>query len=349
MRFIGSKTLLLDNIKEVIDEKAPDASSFCDIFSGTAAVARYFKQWYQVYSNDLLYFSYVLQRATIENDGLPEFPHLKREFGIEDPVEYFNGLETADMKTLGQERRFFQNTYAPTGGRMYLNDDNALRIDYARCTVEDWRGAGFLSDDEYYYLVACIVEGIPFVSNTSGTYGAYHKSWERRSYKRYQLYRLDVTTNHKENRCYNEDGGALLTRISGDILYIDPPYNERQYMPNYHVLETAARYDYPEVKGVTGQRDYEEQKSDFCMKKAVVPAFAELIRNANFRHIILSYSTDGLMTVEEIEQVMKTYGKPETFQIYEIPYRRYKSRKVKETERLKELIVYVEKQVDPCI
>lgn len=349
MRFIGSKALLLDNIKEVIDDKAPEARSFCDIFSGTAVVARYFKQWYEVTSNDLLYFSYVLQRATIENDGLPEFKKLKREFGIEDPVEYFNDLETTDMEGLLQKRRFFQNTYAPTGGRMYLNDDNALRIDYARCTVEDWKAAGFLNEDEYYYLVACIVEGIPFVSNTSGTYGAYHKTWERRSYKRYQLYRLDVTTNHRENRCYNEDGGKLLTRISGDILYIDPPYNERQYMPNYHVLETAARYDYPEVKGVTGQREYEGQKSDFCMKKAVAPAFEELVRNANFRHLILSYSTDGLMTVEEIERVMKTYGKPETFKIYEIPYRRYKSRKVKETERLKELLVYVEKQVDPCI
>ncbi len=348
MRFIGSKALLLDNIKEVIDENAPEAETFCDIFSGTAVVARYFKQWYTVYSNDLLYFSYVLQRATIENDRVPEFKLLTEQLGIDNPVEYFNGMETAAMEELPKERRFFQNTYAPAGGRMYLNDDNALRIDFARCTVEDWKGKGLLSEDEYYYLVACIVEGIPFVSNTSGTYGAYHKTWERRSYKRYELLELDVTTNQKENRCYNEDGVSLLTKISGDILYIDPPYNERQYLPNYHVLETAARYDYPEVKGVTGQREYEDQKSDFCMKKTVVPAFEELIRNANFRHIILSYSTDGLMSTQEIEQVMRKYGKPDTFRIYEIPYRRYKSRKVKETDRLKELLVYVEKQVEPC-
>lgn len=185
MRFIGSKTLLLDQIRQVIDEKAPGAESFCDIFSGTAAVARYFKQWYQVSSNDLLYFSYVLQRATVENDGMPEFAHLQEAAGIKDPVDFFNGREKKDLEELPAERRFFQNTYAPQGGRMYLNDENALRIDYARCTVEDWKAAGFLSEDEYYYLVACIVEGIPFVSNTSGTYGAFHKSWERRSYKQY--------------------------------------------------------------------------------------------------------------------------------------------------------------------
>ena len=110
MRFIGSKTLLLDHIRAVAEEKAPDARSFCDIFSGTAAVARYFKQWYEVYSNDLLYFSYVLQRATIENDSIPEFDRLKEELGITDPVEYFNGKETRDMESLEQKRRFFQNT-----------------------------------------------------------------------------------------------------------------------------------------------------------------------------------------------------------------------------------------------
>ena len=349
MRFIGSKTLLLDQIKQVIDEKAPEAKSFCDIFSGTAAVARYFKQWYQVDSNDLLYFSYVLQRATVENDGMPEFVRLKEETGIEDPLDYLNGRQKKDLEELPETRRFFQNTYAPLGGRMYLNDDNALRIDFARCTVEDWRADGLLSEDEYYYLVACIVEGIPFVSNTSGTYGAFHKVWERRSYKHYELYRLPVYHNGKTNRCYNENGTDLLKRLEGDILYIDPPYNARQYFSNYHVLETAAKYDYPKVRGVTGQRpEQEDQKSEFCMKNKAVPAFEELLLNARYKHIILSYSTDGLMSVEEIEAAMKKYGKPETYHVYEIPYRRYKSRKVKETERLKELMFYIEKQVPPC-
>ena len=78
MRFIGCKTLLLDNIKQVIDENVKGAESFCDIFSGTSTVARYFKRWYQVYSNDLLYFSYVLQRGTIQNDKLPAFKKLNK-------------------------------------------------------------------------------------------------------------------------------------------------------------------------------------------------------------------------------------------------------------------------------
>lgn len=344
MRFIGCKALLLDNIKSVIDENAPDAKSFCDIFSGTATVARYFKQWYEVTSNDLLYFSYVLQRGTVAVDCLPTYEILQENTGISDPVAYFNGLSLEQMERLPPERRFFQNTYAPIGGRMYINDENALRIDFARNITEGWRKVGFLSDDEYYYLVACIVEGIPFVSNISGTYGAFHKEWERRSYKKYELLRLPICTNGKNNTCFNANGADVLKEISGDILYIDPPYNERQYLPNYHVLETAAKYDFPEVRGITAQRAYENNKSDFCSKTKVVGAFEELIANARFNHIILSYSTDGLMSVEEIERTMKKYGDPNSFKIYWIPYRRYKSRSTEmKEEKLKEMLVYIRK------
>lgn len=346
MRFIGCKTLLLDNIKEVIDAHAPEAKTFCDIFSGTSTVARHFKQWYEVSSNDLLYFSYCLQMATIKNDGVPTFAVLFEKCGIADPFEHFNNMKTEDMETLPVEKRFFQNNYAPTGGRMYVTDSNALRIDFARNTVEEWKIAGYLSDLEYYYLIAGIVEGIPFVSNIAGTYGAFNKKWDIRSNKVFEVVKLPVTTNGKNNCCYNEDGVQLLTRISGDILYIDPPYNERQYLPNYHVLETAAKYDSPVLRGVTGQRPYEGQRSDFCTKSKVVTAFETLIANAQFRHIILSYNTDGIMSVEDIENVMKKYGKPETFAIHYIPYRRFKSRSVStRTEALKEMLVYIEKEV----
>lgn len=217
MRFIGNKTQLLDNIKEVVDRHAPEAHSFCDIFSGTASVARFFKQWYEVYSNDLLYFSYCLQRATIENPCKPTFELLSQALGIHDPISYFNEMSTECMEALPVERRFFQNNYAPIGGRMYITDSNALRIDFARNTIEDWNHAGFLSPDEYYYLVACVVEGVPFVSNIAGTYGAFNKTWDVRSNKLFVLIDLPVVNNGLNNRSYNEDGTMLLKRISGDM------------------------------------------------------------------------------------------------------------------------------------
>ena len=346
MRFIGCKTQLLDHIKEVIDAHATEARSFCDIFSGTSTVARYFKQWYEVTSNDLLYFSYCLQMATIANDEYPSFQKLAKACGICDPIQYFNSMPTDQMESLPVEKRFFQNNYAPAGGRMYVTDSNALRIDFSRNTVEDWYKSGLISDLEYYYLVAGIVEGIPFVSNIAGTYGAFNKQWDIRSNKVFEVVKLPITTNGMNNRCFNEDGVQLLTKISGDILYIDPPYNERQYLPNYHVLETAAKYDFPDLRGVTGQRGYEGQRSDFCSKSKVISAFEALIENANFKHIILSYNTDGIMSVSDIETIMKKHGIPSTFAIHYIPYRRFKSRSTAtRTDELKEMLIYIEKEV----
>lgn len=344
MRFIGCKTKLLDHIDSAIDEFCPDAKRVCDIFSGTATVARHLKEKYEVTSNDLLYFSYVLQVATVENDEIPSFAGLST-IDISSPLEYFNGMATEDMESLEQSKRLFQNTFSPIGDRQYFTEENALRIDFARNTLNDWKDSGLITRLEYFYLLACLIEGIPFVSNTAGTYGAFNKFWDKRSYKKFELFELPVTHNGKENKCFNDDGVELLKRIEGDVLYVDPPYNGRQYLPNYHVLETAALYDFPELRGVTGQRPDENKKSEFCQKRKVLTAFDSLVRNANFSHIILSYNTEGLMTVDQIQEIMESHGKPGTFKVIEIPYRRFKSRATNHSGKISELLIHIEKSV----
>lgn len=345
MRYIGCKTLLLPNIKSVIDLHAPNAKSVCDIFSGTATVARYLKNWYEVYSNDILYFSYCLQMATIQNPSKPTFRKLALKAKIDNPFHYFNSVTPKELEKLPQDKRFFQNNYSPKGGRMYITDENALRIDFSRNTVEEWYQKGWLNKYEYYYLVAAIVEGIPFISNIAGTYGAFSKTWDKRAHKTFELVELPVINNHKANKSYQADANELIKKISGDVLYIDPPYNERQYLPNYHLLETAAKYDFPALRGLTGQRAYgDKQKSLYCSKKTVTEVFEDMILHANFKHIILSYNTDGIMSTEDIEKIMKKYGKKNSFEIHYIDYRRYKSRQlVANTSDLKEMLVYVEK------
>lgn len=109
MRYIGCKTLLLYNIKEVIDRHAPTAKSLCDIFSGTSTVARYFKKWYEIYSNDVLYFSYFLQMATIKNPSMPKFELLRQSLNVENSVDYLNCIEITEMKSLPKNLRFFHN------------------------------------------------------------------------------------------------------------------------------------------------------------------------------------------------------------------------------------------------
>ena len=342
MRFIGNKTNLLEKIKEVVDENCLGENKvFCDIFAGTGSVSRYFKQYYRIISNDLLYFSHILTAATIENNEIPRFEKLQAQ-GIADPFAY---LETADCSSFSS---FIVEEYSPVGkaGRQYLTEENARRIDFIRTTIEEWKRNGLIDSYEYKYLLAALIEGIPFVSNITGTYGAYLKSWDKRAYKRFELIKLSVYNNHERNICYNEDANELIKKISGDILYIDPPYNERQYLPNYHLLETVAKYDNPTLKGVTGVRPYNNEKSNYCIKKAVKTSFSELIANADFKHIVISYSDDGLLSEQEIMDILQNNCIPNTVKLYKIPYSRYKS-KLPQTDKPKhyEYIFYARKNI----
>ncbi|OUO94415.1 Dam family site-specific DNA-(adenine-N6)-methyltransferase [Cloacibacillus sp. An23] len=346
MRFIGSKAKLLKNIDMVISENTDgNEKIFCDIFSGTGSVARYFKPRYEILSNDTLYFSYVIQKATIENNSRPEFSKL-RSIGIRDP---FSFLEETQVQILDYDdaHYFITKNYTPHAGceRMYLSNKNAARVDFIRNTIEAWKRDGMLRELEYYYLLAGLIEGVPSVSNITGTYGAYLKYWDKRAFKDLELSRLDVFNNHRNNTSYNRDANELIRDLSGDILYLDPPYNSRQYVPNYHLLETISKYDYPEIHGITGMRPCNNVKSPFCIKGEVADAFEDLVSKADFRNIVMSYSTDGLMTASEIEKILKRHGVEESYKMYSVPYRQYMSKKTMQKEYLYEYIFYIRKNI----
>ena len=346
MRFIGSKASLLKNIDMVISENTTgNESVFCDIFSGTGAVARYFKPRYEVHSNDVLHFSYVIQKATVENNNKPAFSKLK-SIGIGDPFKF---LEETQIQILdyNDDNYFITKNYTPHDNceRMYVSNKNAARIDFIRNTIEAWKKEKLLTELEYYYLLAGLIEAVPSVSNITGTYGAYLKHWDKRTFKDLEMARLDVIDNKRKNKSYNKEANKLIEELEGDILYLDPPYNSRQYAPNYHLLETISRYDYPKIHGVTGMRPYDDLKSPFCIKSEVSDAFEDLVSKAKFTNIVMSYSTDGLMTADEIEKLLKRHGIEETYKMYSIPYRQYMSKKTKQTECLYEYIFYIKKNI----
>lgn len=342
MRFIGNKTNLLNDIAQVIKENCDGTEKvFCDIFSGTVSVARFFKNRYKIISNDLLYFSYILQKGTIENNEIPSFKKLEDRLNIHDVFDY---LENIDIK---QEKfnKFIYENYSPNKKceRMYLTSENALRIDFIRNKIEEWRNKELINKNEYYYLLAALIEGVPFVSNITGTYGAYLKQWDKRAFKKFEMIRLNVIDNNVKNQCYNKNSNDLIQEISGDILYLDPPYNERQYLPNYHLLETIARYDNPEIKGKTGIRVYNSEKSNYCIKNKVYSEMEELIKNAKFKHIIVSYNQDGLLSKNDIETILKKYGNKETYKLYEIPYKQYQNKLTKKLDIHYEYLFYISK------
>jgi len=351
LRFIGNKERLVDWIYSLIKENNIEGEIFFDFFSGTSNIGKFFKRnGYQVVSSDLLYFSYVLQRAYLVNNNQPQFKKLINKITIQSSllisdnydliIEYLNQLKP--------QKGFIYNNYAPSQTqelakpRMYFTDENAKKIDAIRVKIEEWKDKKLINEDEYYILLASLIEAIGFFSNILGVYGAFKKDWDRRALKSFTLKPIKLIESNKEHFSYNISSLELLNRHQYDIIYLDPPYNERQYAPNYHILETIAKYDNPTIKGVTGMRNYDNQKSSFCNREKALRDLELICQSKNYKNILLSYNNEGIMPQEEILNIMSKYGK---VRIEEYDYLRFKSNSnTKNKKFIKEQIYILKKE-----
>lgn len=328
-------------ILNLIDKKTENVESVSDLFSGSGIVTRTLKKnGFKTISNDLMYFSYVILRGTVSLNYKPTF----KKLNISNPIEYLNKLESKNMK-IASEKLFIYNNYSPKGQRMYFTEKNAIKIDLIRNEIEIWKTSSKITEDEYYYLLACLLESVPYISNITGVYGAYLKHWDKRALNELELKELEIENNSYKNLVYNEDANVLTKEIECDLAYYDPPYNQRQYLPNYHILETIARYDAPIIKGVTGLRDYKKQKSKYCSKATVLKTFESLIKNTKSKYIIISYNTEGILSHDEICDILSRYGKAHTLYVQHIEYLRYKNVHTNKNKELKEILYFIEKEV----
>lgn len=320
MNYIGSKYSLLDFIDHTIKSVVGEDMShlvFCDLFAGTGIVGRHFKtQVSQVISNDWEYYSYILNRNYIGN-------HLEIE-GKDGYIEKLNQLD-------GIDNGFIYSQYCLGGGnnRQYFSDENGKKIDAARVAIEEWKNNGEISDDLYYFLLCSLIESADKHANTASVYGAFLKSLKKSAQKPIVIAPATYQLNSHNHQVYREDANILIKSISGDILYLDPPYNARQYGANYHLLNTIAEYKVFEPKGKTGLREY--NKSNYCSKSIVKDSFESLIADAKFKYIVLSYNNEGLMSINTIRQIMSKFGR---YQVFQKEYSRFRADKAENRNHL---------------
>ena len=305
MNYIGSKQTLLPFLEQVF---RPLASSedrvFCDLFAGTGAVGRFFKRLgFRIISNDIQYYSYALNKAYIEINHTPRFRKVSQSYG--------NCSALSVLNQLAGTPGFISKHYSPGSGRLYYTKENAERADAIRQTIGDWRAAGLLSEQEYFYLLGSLLEAVDEVANTASVYGAYLKKFKPTALRSLELRPLALSNHVRGCKVFREDANKLIEEIECDFLYLDPPYNHRQYGANYHVLETIAAYDSPRLKGITGMRDY--SRSRYCVSSGAADALEDLVRKARARHILLSYNDEGVITFDEIKRILGTRGKVITF------------------------------------
>ena len=336
MRYIGNKNKILSYIDQLIKDKRINCENytFCDAFSGTATVGDYFKDSFKIIANDNLYTSYIMSCARLNT------PKKKKKKLGKDPFDIFNNEKN-------KLKGFIYNNFSPGGSeRQYFSKENAARIDYIRTKIEKWYSEDKITRNEYYYLIACLIESVSKVANVAGVYGSYLKKWDPRAVKPMKFIHVEQLKENAlyENEVYNKNIEELINDISGDILYLDPPYTKNQYSVQYHLLETIALYDEPELKGKTGARDTKSKTSKFSKPGDVHIEFEKIVAKAKFKYIILSYSSDGIMSKEYIESVMKRYGKPETFDFRKFTYKQYLNSKAEKDEKHCEYLFFIEKK-----
>ena len=250
-------------------------SSFFDLFGVTGIVGDYFNnQKTKVYVNDLLKSNYLSYLAWFGNDKI-------NKKKLEDLIQRYNSLKNV-------KDNYFSINFSDT----YFSKKNCKKIGYIREDIENRFLNNEINTRERAILITSLLYAMDKIANTVGHYDAYRKNGDLD--KKLELCMLDLKSNlnNKNNKIFNEDSNELVRNIKADVVYIDPPYNSRQYSDAYHLLENVATWEKQEVFGVAKKMKRNEIKSKYCSVSAPL-AFKDLIENINSKYIIVSYNNMG--------------------------------------------------------
>jgi site-specific DNA-methyltransferase (adenine-specific) len=309
MRYLGNKSKHLEFIYSALNECCILINNnnpiIFDAFGGTGTVSQFLNiNGYQTVSNDINDYSYKLCycRNSITKDDIP-FCGLGGN--IESIVTILNAC---------RHKGFVYYNYSPNVEfkfeRKYFTNSNAEIIDGIRMQIEEWYTNKQITTNEHIFLVALLVETVSLYSNIPGTYGAFNANWDSRSIRTFMLDKEmvdNLLAKNKHTTC-NNDVREVISGINCDILYLDPPYNERDYSMYYHVLETISLYNNPALNDNKTGTKKEYKRSKWCTKKDCISELEYVITNTTAKCVIMSYNNEGIMNIAEIESLFKKYG-----------------------------------------
>ena len=300
-RYLGNKYKLLDFIKSTIASECQGINTVADIFAGTGSVASAFTDK-KLITNDILYFNYICHVAWF---GSQKYNEPK----IEALVCYYNLAQP-------QEENYMSENFSDT----FFSAADCRKIGFIREDIEKRYNAGEINARERAILITSLLYAMDKIANTCGHYDAYIKGATFEKHLELTL-PLASNENNKNNQCYNEDANRLVERIEADLVYIDPPYNSRQYCDAYHLLENVARWEKPAVTGVALKMDRRKLKSDYCTSSAA-KAFEDLVSKIKAKYILLSYNnmaekgngrSNAKISDDDIMRILSRKGKVKVF------------------------------------
>ena len=268
-RYLGNKYKLLDFIKATVNNECSAINTVADIFAGTGSVASAFSDK-KLITNDLLYFNHICHVAWF---GAQKYDNEK----IIDLICFYNDVQPDDDNYMSKN---FSNTF--------FSAADCRKIGFIREDIENQYKSNQINDRERAILITSLLYAMDKIANTCGHYDAYIRGAEFSRHLELAV-PLASNDNNENNQCYNEDANELVKRIEADLVYIDPPYNSRQYCDSYHLLENVARWEKPKVSGVALKMDRSKLKSDYCTSNAA-QAFEDLVSHIKAKYILLSYN-----------------------------------------------------------
>ena len=303
-RFLGSKYKLLNFIENTVNENCKDVNSVIDVFAGTGVVGSLFlNKGKEVYFNDYLKSNFYSYKAFYE----PIKVDIKK---LEDIVNKYNMIDI-------DEENYFSKNFSDT----YFSSNDCKKIGYIREDIEKKYNSKEINEREKSILITSLIYSMDRVANTVGHYDAYRKIENIKD--KFFMYMLDVEENgEKKTHISNLDANEFIKNVKADLVYIDPPYNSRQYCDAYHLLENVAVWDKPEVFGVAKKMDRSKLKSKYCTNKAV-EAFSDLIKNCDSKYILVSYNNTGdksnsrsnaKISDLQIKEILEKKGKVKVFE-----------------------------------
>lgn len=300
-RYLGNKFKLLPFIKDVVDKECNNIETVADIFAGTGAVASAFFDK-KLITNDIMYSNYICHVAWFKKE---KFSEIK----IKNIIMKYNNLSvTTD--------NYMSENFADT----YFSLDDCRKIGYIREDIEKKYNNKEINSKERALLVTSLLYAMDKIANTCGHYDAYRKNGIYNKHLEMTFPEINVKCNNN-NMCYNRDTNILINDIEADLVYIDPPYNSRQYCDAYHLLENVAKWEKPKVFGVAKKMDRTNLKSEYCTQRAT-KTFEELINNIKARYILLSYNnmekkgdsrSNAKISDEDIIRILKKKGNVKIF------------------------------------
>ena len=301
-RYVGCKTKLKEWIFWRILKETHGAHSFLDLFGGTGVISQMALGIYnEVTINDFLYCNYVIYNAFFADGNWDE--QLVKEF-----ISEMNSIDGSSL-----DDNYFSLNY----GNSYFGMDAAKTIGYVRDEIE--RRKPWLTEKEYYVLLASLIYSADRIANTTGQFEAYRKN--TKEFKAFQM-RPIMAKCYQTVSIYREDANELARKVKSDIVYLDPPYNSRQYCSLYHVLENLAKWDKPHLFKDTAKPLTLANKSQYCTKNATM-VFTDLVTAIDARYIVVSYSntdnaksmtSNNKMTLEQIRQTLELRGSTKVFE-----------------------------------